>query len=135
MLVNGDTFSGPLARVSGENLGTYAIQQSSLALSPNYALAYAGANIITGGGSFNEVKTAGYIKGKEDFGFFVQYSKSMKNPQGVETTVRSYFDRNGVATPELPYKLRSNAIISSCCNWRRGAVHGQGKRERGSEWR
>jgi hypothetical protein len=40
-----DTFSGALTRVAGENVGTYAILQSSLALNANYTLTYFGANL------------------------------------------------------------------------------------------
>ena len=44
-LVGGDSFSGTLTRVSGEGVGTYAIQQGTLALSSNYDLTYVGANL------------------------------------------------------------------------------------------
>ncbi|HEY1202498.1 MAG TPA: MBG domain-containing protein, partial [Niastella sp.] len=44
-LVNGDAFAGALARNAGENVGTYAITQGTLALSANYALSYVGANL------------------------------------------------------------------------------------------
>src|SRR5262249_15724705 len=44
-LVNGDTFSGTLARAPGENVGTYAITQGTLA-NPNYAITYIG-NTLT----------------------------------------------------------------------------------------
>src|SRR5439155_199315 len=44
-LVTGDGFTGALSRAAGENVGSYAIQQGTLALSTNYALTYAGANL------------------------------------------------------------------------------------------
>ena len=44
-LAFGDTFSGALARAAGESVGTYAINQGTLAAGPNYALTYAGANL------------------------------------------------------------------------------------------
>jgi hypothetical protein len=44
-LVSGDRFSGSLTRVAGENVGSYAIQQGTLALSTNYALSYIGENL------------------------------------------------------------------------------------------
>lgn len=44
-LVPGDSFSGALARQPGENVGVYAINQGSLALSANYALSYQSANL------------------------------------------------------------------------------------------
>ncbi len=39
-LVNDDTFNGQLVRNPGEGLGTYAINQGSLALSANYAMTF-----------------------------------------------------------------------------------------------
>ena len=44
-LVSDDGFTGALTRVSGENVGAYAIQQGTLALSSNYALTFVGANL------------------------------------------------------------------------------------------
>ncbi|MFZ2096959.1 MAG: MBG domain-containing protein, partial [Anaerolineales bacterium] len=44
-LVFGDTFSGALNRTTGEAVGSYAINQGSLALSSNYILTYVGANL------------------------------------------------------------------------------------------
>ena len=44
-LIGGDTFSGALSRVAGENAGTYAITQGTLALSSNYTITYVGANL------------------------------------------------------------------------------------------
>ena len=43
-LVSGDSLSGALSRVTGENVGSYAIQQGTLANS-NYAITYAGAQL------------------------------------------------------------------------------------------
>ena len=46
-LVNGDTaavFSGNLSRTSGENKGTYAINQGSLSAGANYTIAFSGAD-------------------------------------------------------------------------------------------
>ncbi|QJX48210.1 T9SS type A sorting domain-containing protein [Hymenobacter taeanensis] len=69
--------------------------------------------LIAGGGKFDATGTAGYIKGSSSFAFYVQYNKSLKNPQGgAEITVNSYYDRNGKETPGVlhTYKLKSNAI-------------------------
>src|SRR5207248_2794197 len=44
-LVTGDGFTGALGRAAGENVGSYAIQQGTLALSTNYTLTYVGANL------------------------------------------------------------------------------------------
>ena len=44
-LIGSDAFSGTLTRTSGENVGTYAINQGSLALSANYTITYVSANL------------------------------------------------------------------------------------------
>ena len=44
-LVTGDAFSGTLTRTAGENAGTHAILQGTLALSANYALTFIGADL------------------------------------------------------------------------------------------
>jgi hypothetical protein len=44
-LVSGDSFSGNLERVSGENVGTYAINQGTLSVSSNYTLTFVGASL------------------------------------------------------------------------------------------
>ncbi len=41
----GSTATGALTRVSGENVGTYAIQQGNVSLGANYSLTYVGANL------------------------------------------------------------------------------------------
>jgi hypothetical protein len=48
-LVGQDTFSGALSRLSGENVGTYTIQQGTLALSNNYILSYTPASVTIKG--------------------------------------------------------------------------------------
>jgi len=45
LLVGSDSLSGALSRVAGQNVGSYAIQQGTLAASGNYALSYVGANL------------------------------------------------------------------------------------------
>jgi len=44
-LVGSDLFTGALSRVSGESVGTYAIQQGTLTAGNNYNLTYVGANL------------------------------------------------------------------------------------------
>ncbi len=43
-LVPGDSFTGALSRVAGENVGSYGIEQGTLALNGNYLLSYVPAN-------------------------------------------------------------------------------------------
>ncbi len=45
-LVSGDAFTGELDRVDGENVGTYAINQGTLALNGNYDLTYRSDNLV-----------------------------------------------------------------------------------------
>ncbi|MFW0718302.1 MBG domain-containing protein [Pedobacter sp. N23S346] len=47
-LTGTDTFSGSLTRSPGENVGTYAINQGTLALNGNYTLTYVGADLTIG---------------------------------------------------------------------------------------
>ena len=47
-LVTGDSFTGSLSRAIGENVGTYVINQGTLALSGNYTLNYTTANLTIG---------------------------------------------------------------------------------------
>jgi uncharacterized spore protein YtfJ len=67
---------------------------------------------ITGGGKFDSNGSAGYIKGSSNYAFYVQYNKSVTNPQGgAEVTVYSNYDRNGNLTNvQHTYQLKSNAI-------------------------
>jgi uncharacterized repeat protein (TIGR02543 family) len=44
-LVGSDTFTGTISRTAGQTLGTYAINQNTLALSSNYSLIYNSANL------------------------------------------------------------------------------------------
>jgi len=44
-LVNGDTLVGALGRATGENVGLYAIQLSTLSAGTNYSVTYSGANL------------------------------------------------------------------------------------------
>jgi hypothetical protein len=44
-LFTGDSFSGALSRMAGENVGTYAIQQGTLTAGTNYTITYVGANL------------------------------------------------------------------------------------------
>jgi len=61
-LVGGDSFSGALTRLAGENVGTYAIQQGSLSLSSNYSLNYVGANFSITSKSITVTANAGQSK-------------------------------------------------------------------------
>jgi large repetitive protein len=45
-LVTGDSFSGSLSRSAGENVGSYPINQGSLAINANYILTYTGADLV-----------------------------------------------------------------------------------------
>ena len=77
--------------------------------------------LIAGCARLCNTNSAGYIKGattcptgtvKADASFFVQYNKSLSNPQGkVYLTIRSYNDKLGNVTNVLhTYKVKSTAI-------------------------
>lgn len=65
-LVTGDSISGALTRLAGENVGTYSIQQGTLSLNSNYAVTYVGANltIIYNFGGFLDPVSLGWLNGK-----------------------------------------------------------------------
>ena len=50
-----DAFSGTLSRATGENVGSYAIQQNTLTAGSNYNLTYVGANLTIGQASTSTV--------------------------------------------------------------------------------
>jgi uncharacterized protein YjbI with pentapeptide repeats len=77
--------------------------------------------LIAGSARLCNTNSTGYLKGattcptgpvKADVSFFVQYNKSLSNPQGkVYLTIRSYNDKNGNVTNYLhTYKVKSTAI-------------------------
>ncbi|MBB5395746.1 S-layer family protein [Mucilaginibacter sp. AK015] len=53
-----DTFTGALTRDAGENVGTYAINQGTLALSSNYNIIFVGANLNIGVKTLNVTANA-----------------------------------------------------------------------------
>jgi trimeric autotransporter adhesin len=66
-LVGGDTLAGALDRAAGETVGIYAINQGTLAASPNYQLTYFGNNFsilvpsTSGGGGSNPRNSSGLV--------------------------------------------------------------------------
>ena len=68
-LVNGDTdavFTGGLSRASGENKGTYAINQGSLSAGGNYTIAFTGASFAINPASLTVTADALKIYGAAD---------------------------------------------------------------------
>jgi gliding motility-associated-like protein len=61
-LVGTDTFSGNLSRIAGENIGSYAINQGTLALSANYILTVNPANFSITSKSITITANAGQSK-------------------------------------------------------------------------
>ncbi|MEJ6981216.1 MBG domain-containing protein, partial [Pedobacter sp. P351] len=72
--------------------------------------------IIAGGAKLPQTSSSGFVQGasdrRSDISFYVQYNKSLKNPQGnVELIIRSYNDRDGnTGTILRTYKVKSTAI-------------------------
>ncbi len=96
-LLSGDAFAGALMRVSGENAGSYAIQQGTLATSGNYAITYVSANLTIVPGKFavNVWGTNPVIAGNS-FLFTAQGLDSSGNP------VTSYSGSTGVTASITP---------------------------------
>ncbi|RBQ05529.1 MBG domain-containing protein, partial [Pedobacter miscanthi] len=57
-LVTGDSFTGSLTRATGETVGTYAINQGSVALNSNYTINYVGANLTIGAKTITVIAAA-----------------------------------------------------------------------------
>jgi hypothetical protein len=93
-----DTFTGALSRVAGELVGTYAIQQGTLALNSNYTLTYIGANLtITTGFAFN--------------GFYSPIGGSVENGNGGSFT-----------DPVRTFKLNSTIPVKFGATWLNGGA-------------
>jgi len=56
-LIGSDTFTGSLSRAAGENVGNHTIEQGTLALSNNYTLNYASANLSINKATLTYVST------------------------------------------------------------------------------
>jgi hypothetical protein len=97
-LAYGDAFTGALNRISGELVGTYAIQQGNLALNNNYILTYIGANLtITTGFAFN--------------GFYSPIGGSVENYTG-----------GSFADPLRSFKLGSTIPVKFGATWLNGGA-------------
>jgi len=65
-LVGGDDFTGSLSRVTGEEVGSYTIQQGSLALNSNYTITYNPANFVITAKNITVTADAGQSKEYND---------------------------------------------------------------------
>jgi hypothetical protein len=95
-----DAFTGGLSRVTGELVGTYAIQQNTLSISnvSNYTLTYIGANLtITTGFAFN--------------GFHSPIGGSVENGNG-----------GNYANPLKSFKLGSTIPVKFGASWLNGGA-------------
>ncbi|MCF6140582.1 T9SS type A sorting domain-containing protein [Flavobacterium sp. K77] len=61
-LLSGDSFTGSLTRVSGENIGTYAINQGSLSAGSKYLVNYVGTDFAIAAKPITVTATAGQTK-------------------------------------------------------------------------
>ncbi len=107
-LVSGDVFTGALTRVPGETLGSYAIQQGTLALNGNYALTYVAAKLIITPANFVvSVPGGNTVVAGAPFLVTVQAVDSFGNP------VTGYSGPPGVTITASPPDPQSNFQISS----------------------
>jgi hypothetical protein len=103
-LVGGDAFTGALTRAGGESVGTYAIQQGTLALSSNYTLTFVGANL-----TINK-RNASVTPGS----FTRQYSDLNPSFTG---TLSGFLESDGItavySTTAIPASLPGNYTITA----------------------
>jgi hypothetical protein len=81
-LAGGDTLSGWLLRAPGETVGVFAINQGTLAATPNYALTFAGANLtITPSAAPAIPRVAPDVVALKEFGSYVKPLLAPRDPQ------------------------------------------------------
>jgi chorismate-pyruvate lyase len=108
-LTNGDSLSGGLTRVSGESIGTYAIQQGTLTAGTNYNLTFVSADLtitpsvpqITAGAA-----GSGTFTGSPDTIYTVQYTDSL-NPVNWQTLNTATTDGAGLGSFSDPAPLQA----------------------------
>jgi hypothetical protein len=84
-LLFSDSLSGSLGRAAGENVGTYAINQGTLA-NPNYSISFTGANLtITAAALPNITWSGGSISNSNGVASF-SYAYSGVSNNGISTT-------------------------------------------------
>ena len=98
-LVGTDTFTGSLTRDAGENAGSYAIRQGTLALNTNYILTYTGASLIVNKASLTitaEDKTKAY--GQNNPVFTASYSGFVNGDNASGLAVQPTFTTTAATT-------------------------------------
>lgn len=114
-LVAGDAFSGVLTRDAGEDIGVYAIRQGTLALSDNYALTFAGADLtITLNNTAPTANPGGPYLGAIDSAISFDGSGS-SDPDGDALTYSWTFGDGGTASGALPAHSYAAAGIYNAC--------------------
>jgi hypothetical protein len=116
--VSSNTILNIAVKISGNYTGLSSVEYDGQVI---IAIPTPGG-LISGGARLCNTNSAGFIKGatvspsgrtvKADLSFYVQYNKSLTNPQGgVQLTVKSYNDKNGNPTTYLhTYRIKSTAI-------------------------
>ncbi len=125
-LVTGDAFTGSLTRDAGENVGSYAIKQGTVALSSNYALSYVGANLTvnsrlitfkadnitrifgTSTPAFTYSASVGSVVNSDTFGTAV-YTTSPTNPAVFVGTYT--ISLSGLANPNYTVSFDTGTLI------------------------
>ncbi|WP_168187471.1 MBG domain-containing protein, partial [Pedobacter sp. G11] len=111
-LATGDTFSGSLVRVPGENVGTYAINKGTLALNGNYLINYIPANLIISSATITVTANNAVMCQSDGFpNFSVIYSGfklgDTENALSTKASVNTNADRNIPGTYTL---IPANAV-------------------------
>jgi hypothetical protein len=125
-LLFSDSLSGSLGRAAGGNVGTYAINQGTLA-NPNYSISFTGANLtITAaalpaiswnGGTItnsNGVASFSYLyTGRNSNGISTTYSNSLAPTNaGYYTVVATSTDGNYSGTATNPYSIAGPVAVA-----------------------
>ncbi|MFU8845123.1 MAG: MBG domain-containing protein, partial [Bacteroidales bacterium] len=115
-LIGSDAFTGALTRVAGENVGTYAIQQGTLALSANYILDFtsAGFNITPKGLSVTADNKSKVFDGLPFTGFTVSYDGFVFGEDETALSGTLIFTGNAVEATEVgTYTITPSGLTST----------------------
>jgi hypothetical protein len=115
-LIGSDGFTGALTREAGENVGTYAILQGTLALSNNYILDYtsAGFNITPKGLSVTADNKSKVFDGFPFTGFTVSYDGFVFGEDETSLGGTLIFTGNAVGATEVgTYTITPSGLTST----------------------
>jgi hypothetical protein len=118
-LITGDGFTGALTRVAGENAGTYAIKQGTVALNSNYTLNYSGSVLTINRASLTVTANSPTKQYSDVPAFSVSYS-AFKNNEGpsvlsgtLSFTSTASFSSGAITSPAGNYTVTPGGLTSA----------------------